>query len=60
LNKKKISFTTETKIMDDFYELELETGQIISPMIYGKEEWENKYNQTPLFENIKKEGVKLR
>ncbi|MEX0812651.1 MAG: nucleotidyltransferase domain-containing protein [Chitinophagales bacterium] len=60
LNRKSIPFTTETIIMDDFYELELQTGQIISPMIYSKEEWENKYQQTPFFESIQKESIKLK
>jgi predicted nucleotidyltransferase len=60
LNRKKIAFDFETKFMDDFYEIELETGEIISPMIYSKSDWNNKYSMTPLFENIQKEGVRLK
>jgi len=60
LNRPSISFTLETKIMDDFYELELETGEVISPLIYSKSDWKNKYSITPLFENIKNEGIKLK
>jgi len=46
--------------MDEFYELELETGEIISPLIYSKNDWNFYYSITPLFENNKREGVKLK
>jgi predicted nucleotidyltransferase len=36
LNRQNIAFEIETKFMDDFYEIELETGEIISPLIYSK------------------------
>ncbi|MGB3778394.1 MAG: nucleotidyltransferase domain-containing protein [Tunicatimonas sp.] len=60
LNAESIPFTVETKMMDEFYEIELEVGEIISPLIYPKEVWMSKYRQTPLFENIEKEGIQLR
>jgi len=59
LNLKKIPFALETKIMDEFYEIELETGEILSPLIYPKEEWNVKYRLTPLYENIKNESIRL-
>ena len=55
-----ISFALETKFMDEFYDLELETGEVISPLIYSKSDWNNKYSITPFFENIKNEGIKLK
>jgi len=60
LSTPNISFEFETNFMDEFYDLELETGEIISPLIYSKEEWNSNYSFTPLFENIKREGVKLK
>jgi predicted nucleotidyltransferase len=60
LNLNTVSFNYETKIMDDFYDIELETGEIFSPLIYSKNEWLNKYSILPLFENIEKEGIKLK
>ncbi len=60
LNSKKISFDLETKLMDEFYELELETGEIISPLIYSKTDWVRNHLFTPLYENIKKEGIKIK
>jgi len=59
MNKRKISFTDETGFMDAFYEIELETGEIISPLIYSINEWKRKYSKTPLYENIKREGIQL-
>jgi len=59
LNSKNITFALETKMMDEFYEIELETGEILTPLIYPKEEWNNKYRQTPLYENIKNESIRL-
>ncbi len=32
--------------------IELETGEIISPLIYAKNEWIEKHSVTPFFENI--------
>lgn len=59
LSIKDITFALETNLMDQLYELELETGEIISPLIYSKKDWEENHSFTPLFLNIKKEGVKI-
>lgn len=59
LNNKQITFDFETKLMDEFYDIELETGAIISPLIYSKADWNEKHSVTPLFKIIKKEGVRL-
>jgi predicted nucleotidyltransferase len=60
LNSANISFDFETKFMDEFYEIELETGEIISPLIYSKQQWLEDYSFTPLFKNIKNEGIRLK
>lgn len=60
INTSDIAFEFETRFMDEFYDLELETGEIISPLIYSKSEWNSNYSITPLFENIKNEGVRLK
>jgi predicted nucleotidyltransferase len=60
LSSTNISFDFETKFMDEFYEIELETGEIISPLIYSKEQWNKNYALTPLFENILREGVRIK
>jgi uncharacterized protein len=60
LNSHSISFDYETKFMDEFYELELKTGEIFSPLIYTKEDWNDKYAITPFHETIQKEGVRIK
>ncbi len=60
LNKQNISFDFETRFMDELYEIELETGEVISPLIYPKSDWIEKYSVTPLYENIQKEGVRIK
>jgi predicted nucleotidyltransferase len=60
LNSRIVPFELETKLMDEFYELELDTGEIISPLIYSKSDWINKYLLTPFYENIQKEGIRIK
>jgi predicted nucleotidyltransferase len=60
LNRQNITFDFEIKMMDDFYEIELETGEIFSPLIYSKSDWNINHSITPLFENIQREGVRIK
>jgi predicted nucleotidyltransferase len=60
LNLGRISFDYETAIMNKFYDLEIETGEVFSPLIYSKNDWVENHSFTPLYENIKKEGVRLK
>jgi predicted nucleotidyltransferase len=60
LNSSNITFDFETNFMNKFYEIELETGQVISPLIYSKNDWNENHSVTPLFANIKREGVRLK
>lgn len=56
----RITFDFEKNILDELYEVEIETGEIISPLIYTKKDWEENHSVTPLFENIQKEGIRIR
>jgi len=49
----------EDKFRDDLYNLELESGQIISTFIYSKNYWQNSLIFSPLYKNVKKEGIRL-
>ena len=60
INSDNISFDFETKFMDEFYDLEVETGEIISPLIYTKSDWDENHSITPLFENIQREGIRIK
>lgn len=56
LNKDNISQEDEQKITDPLYDLEFDTGEIISPMIYSEKEWNTKYSITPFYKNVMREG----
>ena len=60
LDVQELPFNTERKIINDFYELELNIGEAFSPLIYKKSDWEGKYAHTPLFENISREGIRIK
>jgi predicted nucleotidyltransferase len=59
LNKKKITRDDEKAIMYPLFEFEVEKGVIISPKVFSKKEWFEKYSITPFFENVTKEGIRL-
>ena len=56
LNKDQITSEIENSITYPLYDLEFETGEIISPMIYSQKEWNTKYSITPFYKNVMKEG----
>ncbi len=56
LNKDKISPEDEQKITYPLYDLEFDTGEVISPMIYSEKEWNTKHKLTPFFQNVMREG----
>lgn len=60
INSPKVSFDIETTLMDEYYELELETGEVISPLIYSKSDWNSTHPSTSLFENVQKEGIRIK
>lgn len=41
------------------YDIEFETGTIISPLVLTRKDWENKHRITPFYENITNEGQVL-
>ena len=59
LNKDKISLEDEQKIIYPLYDLEFDTGEVISPMIYSEKEWNTKYKITPFYQNVMREGKLL-
>jgi uncharacterized protein len=49
----------EDKFRDGLFDIELETGQIISTFIYTKDYWKNTLRYSPLYKNVNKEGIQL-
>lgn len=59
LNTPNISFDFEKQLINVLYDVEIETGEVISPVIYTKKEWDERFFITPLFENISHDGIRL-
>ncbi len=49
----------EDLFRDKIFDLELETGEIISMFVYNDKDWNTRHKITPLYKSIKKEGVVL-
>lgn len=59
VDAKKVTNEIEDKFRDEFYELELNIGQVISTFIYPKDHWEKVLRFSPLYNSVTKEGVRL-
>jgi len=59
LDKENITYQDETQITYPLFDIEFETGQLISPLVLSKIEWERKHRITPFYSNVKKEGIVL-
>jgi predicted nucleotidyltransferase len=59
LNKDDISNEVEREITNPLYDLEFDTGEVISPMIYTEKEWNSKYKVTSFYQNVMREGILL-
>ncbi len=56
LEKDSVTRFDEKKIKYPLYEIEFETGTIISPLVLTRKDWENKHRITPFYENVVAEG----
>ena len=59
VDNKVVTNEVEDKFRDDLYDIELESGQIISTFIYPKKYWEKTLVYSPLYSNVNKEGIRL-
>jgi predicted nucleotidyltransferase len=59
LDSETVNFELEKRFINVLYDIEIETGEVISPLIYTRSEWEQRYLVSPLFENIIQEGVRI-
>ena len=55
----KLTYNDKDQIIAPFYDIELETGILISTLIMPRKEWENRPFLTPFQNNVNKEGVTL-
>jgi len=55
-----VTLERENKICDELYPIELETGKVLSAMVYSRQQWDTPlYSAMPFHKNIEKDGVIL-
>ena len=59
LTKKEVTYELERDFRDPIFDLELDTGEVISLMVYSKRDWQRLQEVSPLFLQVKKEGVRI-
>ena len=59
VDSDRLTFSDEQRIKYPLYDLEFETGRIISPLVFTRTDWETRHFITPLYGNIISEGVQL-
>jgi predicted nucleotidyltransferase len=59
LNREVITPEIEADITFPLYDLEFETGEVISPMVYSESEWNSKYKITPFYQIVMQEAKLL-
>ena len=59
VDKEMLSPVDKKRLKYPLYEIEFETGQIISPLVLSRSDWESRHKITPFYENVNSEGVTL-
>ncbi len=59
LDKDNLTINDENRIKYPLFDLEFDTGQIISPLVFSKKDWESRHKITPFYENVEREGIVL-
>ncbi len=54
-----LSYSDKDKIISPLYDIELDTGVVISSLIMPRKEWENRPFMTPFQYNVNHEGIIL-
>ena len=49
----------ERSFRNNLFDIEIETGEVFSSFVYQKQIWNTKHKVTPLYRNIKREGVRI-
>jgi uncharacterized protein len=59
VDANQVTNEIEDNFRDDLYDIELESGQIISTFIYPKDYWKTTLIYSPLYKNVSREGILL-
>ena len=59
LTNYPITYKEEQKFRHSLYDIELDTGEVISTFVYFKNDWNSRHRVTPLYQNISKDGIRI-
>ena len=59
VERDAIDYTFEKQLTYSLYDLEFDTGELISPMVYSKQQWHTQHKKTPFYQQITPELVAL-
>lgn len=59
VDKNPVTRADEKRIKYPLYDIEFDSGQLISPLVFSKSEWESRHRITPFYRNIQTEGIEL-
>jgi predicted nucleotidyltransferase len=59
VSEEKLTRENEIKIKYPLYDIETDTGIIISPLVLPRNTWITRHRITPFYENVGKEGIVL-
>jgi predicted nucleotidyltransferase len=59
VDSKQVTNEIEDKFRDGLFDIEIDSGQIISAFIYPKEYWKSTLLYSPLYKIVNKEGIQL-
>ena len=57
--EERVSPEREHYIASKFYEIEIQTGVIISSLVMPRKQWDVPMVKTPFYQNVKREGILL-
>lgn len=59
LTNYPVTYQVEKEFRDHLYDLELETGEILSLFVYSKNDWNTKHHISPYYHNVTSQGIQL-
>ena len=59
LTEFAVSIEIERSFRNNLFDLEIETGEVFSTIVYQKDIWNTRHKVTPLYRSIKREGVRI-
>ncbi|MDR3339312.1 MAG: nucleotidyltransferase domain-containing protein [Candidatus Symbiothrix sp.] len=59
VDKDRITLKEQQDITFPLYDVEVEKGVLINPLVISRKQWETKYRITPFYQNVMREGLVL-